>query len=133
MVAIFLPVFMAAALYNLVQMIRMPTERKRRGIRLAIWFAALLLVGAVQSHWTTASRRDADAAVQAILAHKARTGAYPTRLDELGLDEQALAEKWRLKYSVRDGKAALAYPMTLMPLSIYEYDFDAGRWRENSY
>jgi len=125
--------YLVSVLYNALRMILRPEERARRGFRLAIWFVALALVCAVQGHWSNASRSNAETALDKILAYKERTGAYPASLRDVGLDGTYLEDQWRLRYWVQNGKARLAYPMPLMPLSTYEYDFEARKWRENSY
>jgi len=125
--------FMPWALYNLVRLGMKPAERRPRVIRLGIWIVTLVLIGATQAHWENASREQANAAAAAILAHKARTGAYPASLDEAGLTEQPLRDEWRLRYRLREGKPELSYPASLMPLTAYEYDFEARKWKTDAY
>lgn len=128
-----LPVFLVLALYHAVRMIRRPEERKSRGIRLAVWAAAFALAGTVQTYWSIASKQDADLVLKKVLAHKARTGSYPATLKEVGLDDEHLKEKWRLRYSIREGQPMLVYPVPFMPLDLYEYDFEKLRWTENAF
>jgi len=126
--------FVVAMLFNLVRMFRRRDERKKYVIRLGIWAATLVLVGAVQTHWSNASRNDADIAVNAVLAHKARTGSYPASLKEIGIDEEELRTKWGIRYVVREGgKKVLAYPSSIMPLTMYDYDFESRKWVVNAY
>lgn len=121
------------ALYNLVRLILKPVERRARVMRVAIWIAVLAVAGAMQAYWANASRDHASAAAKALLAYKSRTGSYPSTLVELGLDEQALKNEWRLGYKLRDGKPELNYPASLMPLTMYEYDFATKQWKANVY
>jgi len=127
------PCFLIYLIFHAVRMIRKPEERKSRGIRLAIWAAALILAGVVQAYWSAASRSDADLALQSVQTFKERAGTYPASLREVGLDDQALQEKWGIRYSVREGQPTLVYPAPIMPLSMVEYDFAGRRWRINSY
>lgn len=121
------------ALYQSVRMLRRPEERKSRGISLAIGATVLLLAGTVQTYWSVASRNDADLAVQRVVSYRERHGSYPASLAMTGLDEQRLKRRWRLRYAL-DGKTArLSYPMTIMPLSSHDYDFEARAWRTNTY
>ena len=128
-----LPLFLITVLYHAVRMIRRPDERKNRGIRLAVWAITFALAGAVQSYWSTASQKHADLVLKKVLAHKARTGSYPAALSEVGVDEQYLKDKWRIRYWGKEGVPMLVYPATFMPLGLYEYDFEASRWRQNAY
>ena len=127
------PVFIVWALYNLVRMHQKQAEGRSRGIRLAIWMAALVLAGVTQGYWASASRDHGDAAAATLLAHASRAGAYPSSLDEVGLNEQALKSEWRLKYNLRDGKPQLNYPAAFLPLTLYEYNFETRTWITNSY
>jgi hypothetical protein len=120
-------------LYNAVRAALKPDERKKRGIRIALWLATVLLVGAVQFHRESSVRDDADKAARAILDHKVRTGAYPRALAEAGVDDAALQREWSLTYELRGGKPALYYPAIIMPLSTYSFDFDQRRWHRDSY
>lgn len=128
-----LPFFLITVLYHAVRMIRRPEERKSRGIKIAVWTITFALAGTVQTYWSKASHQDAQLVLKKVLAHKARTGSYPASLVDLGLDEQYLKEKWGLRYSGKDGRPMLVYPVPFMPLDLYQYDFEAFRWRENPY
>jgi CDP-diglyceride synthetase len=133
LLGILVPFFLVYALYNFIRMVRRPDERKRRGIRLAIWFVTIALTLSVQTYWSNASQSDAELALQKILAYKELTGTYPASLKEVGLDDEYLGDKWHLRYTVNKGKPALVYPMPFMPLAMYEYDFEARLWRQNVY
>lgn len=128
-----LPLLSLFALYQGMRMLRRPEERKVRLIRLSIWLSAFALAGSVQTYWHQASRSNAEEAATAVLSYKARTGSYPANLTEAGLDDGQLRDKWRIRYSLRQGAPILSYPMSFMPLSSYEYDFEGRVWRKNSY
>lgn len=130
---ILLPFLLIFVTYQLVRMIRKPGERKARGIRLAIWSLTFALAGSVLTYRNAASRNEADLALTRLLEYKQRTGSYPGSLGEVGLDEAKLHDKWRLRYSVKEGKPALVYPQTFMPLATYDFDFEAVKWRANAY
>lgn len=125
--------FFLSASYNVVRMIRRPAERRIRGTRLAIWSVTFTLAASTQGYWSVASKRSAEVALEKVLAYKERTGNYPASLLDVGLDDRMLKDKWRLRYSVKDGKPSLVYPAAFMPMDMYEYDFQTGKWRENAY
>lgn len=128
-----LPFFLLGAIYQCIRIVRKPDERKKCSIRLAIWLATLVLAGALQAYWDQSSRNNAEQAAQKVFSHKQRTGAYPASLQEASLNETRLRDKWRIRYTVRHGRPYLSYPMTFLPLSTYEYDFEACAWRKNVY
>lgn len=127
-----LPFFFVMMFFSIIRMIRRPLERKNRLIGVAVWSATLILAGAMQVHWDTVSRADADRVAVTVLAYRDRTGVYPVGLEELGLDEEVLG-KWKIRYRLLEGKAVLNYPASFMPLTLWEYDFDAHKWWRNSY
>lgn len=131
--AFLLPAFLVHLIYSAVRMARRPDERRSRGIRLVVWSVALSLALSFQAFWSVGSRSDAESALKKILAHKERAGSYPASLREMGLDDDELQGKWRLRYSVKEGKPRLTYPAPIMPLTMYEYDFEARVWRKNAY
>jgi hypothetical protein len=108
--------FLPWAVYSLVRIVLCPDERRNRGIRLAIWTATIFITVAANGHWDAAARKEADAAVTAIVGHRSRTGAYPNSLADLGIDAQALRKKYSLAYRVdKDGKPTLLYSQPSMP------------------
>lgn len=128
-----LPFFLLYLIYNFIFMIRRPDERKRRGIRITIWSVALVLACTVQVYWTTASHNAADSTLHKVLAFRERVGTYPSSLAEVGLDEQTLQAKWGVRYFVQQGKPRLVYPAPVMPLTMYQYDFETHKWWQNAY
>lgn len=130
---VLLPFFMMGVIYASVRMLRRPDERKKRGIRLAIWCATFALAGSVQAFWSVASRSDADAAAATVSAYRERTGSYPANLSEVGLSDGRLREKWGIRYSIRDGAPTLVYPARFMWLAMHEYDFEARAWKRNAH
>lgn len=133
LLVLLLPCFLMYLLFNAVRMASSPVERKGRGIRMAVWSVVLVLAGTAQVYWSAGSRSAADLASQKVLAYKERAGTYPLNLRDAGLDDRELQEKWRLRYSVKEDRPRLAYPAPVMPLTMYEYDFEARVWRENAY
>lgn len=130
---ILLLLFLLYLIYSAVRMVMRPAERKDRSVRLAVWVAALVLGGGIQGYWSLATRNAAELAVQKVAAYRKSTGTYPATLRDAGLDDTQLKDKWRLRYSLKDGKPALSYPASFMPLALYEYDFDSSSWKENIY
>jgi len=128
-----LPFFMMNVICTSVRMLRRPDERKKRGIRLAIWCATFALAGSVQASWNVASRSDADAAAATVSAHRERTGSYPASLSEVGLSDERLKLTWGIRYSIRDGNPTLVYPARFMWLVMHEYDFETRAWKRNAH
>lgn len=125
--------FLVVTVFNVVRMIRKRELRKVCVVRLTIWIAALVLVFAMVIHWDERSRTEANVAVKAILAQKARTGSFPASLGAIGLDEGALHDRLGIRYFFREGHPVLAYQSSVMPLTTYDYDFESGKWVENPY
>ena len=121
-------VFLPWAIYSLVRMAIRPTERRSRGISLAIWATTLLVAFGARAHWDTAARKEANAAASAIQAYKGRTGAYPNSLREVGIDGEALKEEFSLRYRLNDGKATLFYSRPSMPMVAHHYNFETNSW-----
>jgi hypothetical protein len=71
--------------------------------------------------------------LQKVLAFRERAGTYPSSLAEAGLDGKALQADWKVRYFVQEGKPRLVYPAAFMPLTMYQYDFETGKWRQNAY
>lgn len=130
---ILLPFFIMSVIYTSFRMIRRPDERKKRGMRLAIWGATFALAGTVQASWSAASRSDADAAAATVSAHRERTGSYPASLREVGLSDERLKERWGIRYSIRDGVPTLVYSARFLWLVMHEYDFETRAWKRNAY
>lgn len=132
LLALALPFVLVAVLYHGIRLIRRPAERPWRRIRVLIWSLSVGLAAVVQAYWSVASRHEAELVANTLLAHRAQTGAYPASLLDAGLDEQRLRAQWSIRYLVRDSKPALAYPATIMPLTLHEYDFATKQWRTNA-
>jgi hypothetical protein len=128
-----LPVFLAWGIYTLVRITRSSAGRRQRVIRLALWAAVLAVAVGVQAYWDAASRSEATKVAGALAAFRSRTGVFPASMADAGLDEQALRGEWALNYRLREGKPRRSYPAALMPMTSYEYDFDAGVWRTDAY
>jgi hypothetical protein len=128
-----LPLFLVPMIFNLTQMIRKKDERKTRGTRIAIWSLALALTCIVQTYWSKASHNEAEITLKKIRIYKEHTGNYPDSLREVGLDDRQLMDTWMIRYVVDKGKVSFTYPKPFMPMAMYEYDFEACKWRENVY
>ena len=123
--------FVPWVIYSLVRMIFRPAERRSRAITIVIWIATFVVAFSVRSEWDTTARTQADAAVSAIQAHKARTGAYPNNLGEVGIDEKPLKDRFSLNYRVQEGKAFLIYSQPSMGMVAHHYNFETSSWVEH--
>lgn len=133
LLALLLPSCLLYLVVNAVRMTRGSGGSKGGGIRMAVWSAVPVLACSAQVYWGMASRSDADRTSRQVLAYQARTGSYPASLRDAGIDDGELQKKWSLRYSVKGGRPRLAYPAPVMPLTMYEYDFEARAWRTNAY
>lgn len=122
--------FLPWMIYTIVRIAIRPAERRGRGTILAIWATTVVVLFAAHAHWDAAAREEANAAVSAIQSHKSRTGSYPESLSELGINEQALKDKFSLSYRLNDGKAAFFYSQPSMPMVAHHYDFQSNSWRK---
>ena len=117
------------ALYSVVRIIIRPAERRRRGIRLGIWITTIAILVAVTGHWDAVARREADAAVAAVVAYRNRSGLYPASLGAVGVNAQQLKERYSLSYRLTDtGQPRLLYCQPSMPLVAHHYDFERRQW-----
>ncbi len=125
--------FLLTSAYSVVRMIRRPAERRVRGTRLAVWFAAFVLASGTQGYWSVASKNSAELALKGVLSYKERAGRYPASLAEVGMDDNSLKDRWKIRYTLKDGVPSLIYPAPFMPLEMHEFDFQTGKWRENAF
>lgn len=133
LLVLFLPFILIYLIHNAVRMAIRPAERKSRGIRLMIWLVVPVLSVAVHIYWSASTRSNADLALQKVMTYKERVGIYPASLKDAGLDDEMLRKKWRIRYSIKEGRPSLTFPEPIMPLSLYEYDFETLEWKENIY
>ncbi|HJU40744.1 MAG TPA: hypothetical protein VJ724_14335 [Tahibacter sp.] len=114
---------------TLVQIVRRPHERRVRCMLIAIWAAAFAIPVAMQAFHARAVRAQADAAVAAVEAYRAKHGRYPTALEEAGVDASSIARNGRIWYRAERGEPALFHRSTLLIFDIYDYDFARHEWR----
>jgi hypothetical protein len=130
-------------LYNLVRALVHAGERLRRLPKVALWVLAVAVVLAVQNHNEHAARTEADAVLAQLQAYHKRTNAWPAKLEDLGLDSQALhGGRWHITYEpasgapkevpLGDGAPHLFYAAPNMMRDIYIYDFDTRSWKYQS-
>jgi hypothetical protein len=87
-----------------------------------------MVVGA-QKYNDDAARRQADAVLAGVQAHHARTGAWPRKLEEIGINAAAMRADWRLFYGVPpDGEPILFYKAPSLMFDTWYYDFRTGAW-----
>ena len=117
--------------YSLVIICRAPERRRLQAARVLVWLVAVSAVAGVHWHKVRASRLDAEQAATAILAYKARHGAYPASLGEVGMDAAMLKKRWLLFYGMHEGNPTLFYAATFVPFETFHYDFEQSQWRHN--
>jgi hypothetical protein len=118
MVLLMIPFFAVSLIRGIVLMVRKPDQRKLCGARMVILAAALCTIASVHWYWFHAARDNANAVATAVIAYKSRTGAYPTGLAELGLNQNELLRKWMLGYGLDRGQPSLFYATTFTHLRI---------------
>ena len=117
------------ALYSFIRIIKYPSERRSRSIRLAIWIVTIAILLVAADHWDSAAEHEADSVASAVVAYKTRTGAYPGELSEVGIDAQLLRDEYRIYYYVNEnGMPGLSYFRPSMPLFLYRYNFERRTW-----
>lgn len=117
------------AMYTLVRMAIRPRERKWRGLRMALWAAGAVVIVAAQHYNDYAARAQGDAVVKQVQAHRAKTGAWPRELAEVGLDEKALGHEWGLHYGAPlGGEPVLRYRAPGLIFDAWTYNFKKGAW-----
>jgi len=126
---VLLPFFICSWLYELFVLVRRPEQRARRAERVIIWMLAFCVSGTVNLYWFRASRAYANDVANAILNYRARTGTYPTDLQEVGVPPERALRRWMLVYAVgNDGRPLLAYAVPWEVFDTYDYDFKTGQW-----
>jgi len=112
--------------------------RRERLIRFAIYLSAVLMVCALRIYNTSLARFRADSVIAAVEAFKAKTGAYPERLDQLEpLFMAKVPEKAKMtfmdngfRYSSRSDYHTLSY-VTFPPFGRRVYDFESRKWKRS--
>ena len=122
--------FIPWAIYSLVRMAIRPAERRHRATLIAIWIPVFVIALTVRANWDTDAREEVNKIASAVKAHKGRTGAYPSSLNDVGFDLAALKQKFSLSYRVNDGKAFLFYSQPSMPMVAHHYNFETNSWGE---
>lgn len=117
------------ALVTFVLLVRRAHERRVRVWLLAIWALAVAVPVTLHSYRAQAVRAQADALATAVESHRARHGQWPAKLADIGFDDEAIAQRWRLWYRADKGNPALYYRATLTLFDLYDYDFERREWR----
>ena len=124
-----LPFFACSWLYDLFILVRRPDQRARRAERILVWMLAFCLAGAVNLYWYRNSRAYANKIAGAVLNYRARTGSYPTDLEDVGFSQANAVRKWMLVYGVSGkGEPLLIYAAPWDGFDTYSYDFATGHW-----
>jgi hypothetical protein len=124
-------VFVVWLLYSLGRMVFRPAERAQRAARIGIWFATIIIIASALSYADRAARQEVEVAIAAISDHKRRTGAYPTRLSDAGLNAERLRAKYSVSYRLEgDEKPVLFYSQPSMPLVAHRFNFKTGKWEQ---
>ena len=124
-----LPVFFVWLIYSLLRMALRPAERARRGARIGIWFATIVILMSALGYRDRGAREEVELAIAAVSDHKRRTGSYPASLAEAGLDAARLRAKYSVSYRLEaEGGAVLFYSQPSMPLIAHHFNFKTGKW-----
>jgi hypothetical protein len=124
-----LPFFACFWLYDLIFLVRRPEGRIRRTERLVTWMLAFGVAGAVNLYWSWDARAYANKVVGAVVNYRARSGTWPTDLENVGISQATAVRKWMLVYAVDErGRPGLIYPSPWDGFDTYSYDFDTGHW-----
>ena len=123
-------VFLAAPwlLYSALRCAIRPAERKWRGARLALWLCSITAVVVAQNWYACAARQNAEEMVIKVRAYRAAKGAWPRRLEDLGVDSAQALRESGLRYVAPEGQARLTYRSTWTPMDYHSYDFAGGTW-----
>jgi hypothetical protein len=123
-------VFLAAPwlFYSALRFAIRPAERKWRGARLALWLCSITAVVVAQNWYAYAARQNAEEMVVKVRAYRTAKGAWPRRLEDLGLDSAQALRESGLRYATPEGQARLTYRSTWTPMDYHSYDFAGGTW-----
>jgi hypothetical protein len=112
---------------------RRPPRRRPLAHKAGLWIAAAVAVGAIGGWHAERARRDADAAMAAVLAYRDAHGVWPPTLDAAGIPTRRddLAPFYR---PARDdplhSTPELAYGAVESPHDVWVADFAHRRWDE---
>lgn len=122
--------FIPWGLYNAARMVDKEAERKARGFKFSLWCAAILICVVAHLYYVGDARRQADVVVAQVMQYHARTGAWPARLEDIGLDSKEAARPYDLLYFTRAGGAEpnIMYRSTHVVFDRWTYNFKAGAW-----
>jgi hypothetical protein len=124
-----LPFFAVVWIWEAVAIARSPEQRVLRVYRIAAWMLAFCFVALLNLFWYRESRHYADKVAAAVSSHYARTGGYPTTLEQVGIQpEDSSLRKWRVVYGINQGRPYLAYAVPFAIFDMYGYDFDTRKW-----
>jgi hypothetical protein len=124
-----LPFFAVVWIWQAISIARNPDQRTLRVLRVIAWMLAFCLVGLLNLHWYRESRAYADKVVAAVSTHYARTGNYPTSLEQVGIQPKDLnSRKWRLSYGLSNGRPYVFYAVPYIIFDMYDYDFQTRKW-----
>ena len=125
MVYLAVPFLLIWLLYSLWIAWRQPMQRPITVVKIVLWVLTLSGIGALHSFYATAARQEADAVVAGVMDYQRKFGTYPKPTEITGLPVRG---KWRVFYSLVDGRPHVFYPATFMVFTVYNYDFDHQAW-----
>ena len=128
MLAPFLPVLVVWLARMGWLALRHPARRRAQAVKLAIVAGTALALVLLQGFQERQARAEAERVVLAVANYRQQHGAYPDRLSQAGVDEQALRRAWHLHYFAGDGRAAVMYASAFCLFDTYGHDFDKPGW-----
>jgi len=105
-----------------------PERRRVHAIATGIWVLAVAGIAVVHVWYHQQARQAAESVVAAIIDFRQRHGVYPPTVQEAGITPGSVADKWGIRYSLRDGAPRVYYFSTFQVFASYGYDFQRGAW-----
>ena len=122
------PFLLLWTIYSVYVSWKHPERRRLHAILMSIWLVTIGGVALLHLYWYRAARSNAETLVRAVETYKERYGNYPQTAETVGVNLGPEGGKWRIYYSVDDGKPSLGYWDTFEIYATYDYDFDRHTW-----